>query len=227
MTFTRHTETASQAPQAPQAPQFRRSTDADADAEYSRDFRPIVGHPGSSATSARPSQYRPNSDRYDIHPPRTQSFSDYVTPRDRPPLERTLEHSPLYDHTSFDHRPPPDRALEHAPLYDRSPFDRPPLERVPFSSAPRGYGQTYPDYGRPGEQGGIGMDGSNGDTKPRKRRGNLPKDTTDKLRSWFVAHVHHPYPTEDQKQAMVRETGLQMSESFFSIPRRVDTKNKK
>jgi hypothetical protein len=46
----------------------------------------------------------------------------------------------------------------------------------------------------------------------RRRRGNLPKETTDKLRGWFMAHLHHPYPTEDQKQDLMLQTGLQMSE---------------
>lgn len=50
-----------------------------------------------------------------------------------------------------------------------------------------------------------------GDNKQRKRRGNLPKETTDKLRAWFVAHLQHPYPTEDEKQDLMRQTGLQMS----------------
>jgi hypothetical protein len=53
-------------------------------------------------------------------------------------------------------------------------------------------------------------DGGN-DSKQRKRRGNLPKETTDKLRAWFVAHLQHPYPTEDEKQDLMRQTGLQMS----------------
>jgi hypothetical protein len=51
------------------------------------------------------------------------------------------------------------------------------------------------------------------DIKQRKRRGNLPKETTDKLRAWFVAHLQHPYPTEDEKQELMRQTGLQMSKS--------------
>ncbi|KAI0105458.1 hypothetical protein GGR51DRAFT_189162 [Nemania sp. FL0031] len=51
-----------------------------------------------------------------------------------------------------------------------------------------------------------------GGEKPRKRRGNLPKETTDKLRAWFVAHLHHPYPTEDEKQQLMRDTGLQMNQ---------------
>ncbi|KAF3770237.1 Homeodomain-like protein [Cryphonectria parasitica EP155] len=50
------------------------------------------------------------------------------------------------------------------------------------------------------------------DNKQRKRRGNLPKETTDKLRTWFVGHLHHPYPTEDEKQELMRQTGLQMNQ---------------
>lgn len=82
-----------------------------------------------------------------------------------------------------------------------------PLDRTPFSAA--GYGPHYGEYMRFGE---LGM-GMNGDNKQRKRRGNLPKETTDKLRAWFVAHLHHPYPSEDEKQELMRQTGLQMSES--------------
>lgn len=80
-----------------------------------------------------------------------------------------------------------------------------PLDRTPFSAV--GYGPHYQEYMRFGEL-GIGM---SGDNKQRKRRGNLPKETTDKLRAWFVAHLHHPYPTEDEKQELMRQTGLQMS----------------
>jgi hypothetical protein len=53
--------------------------------------------------------------------------------------------------------------------------------------------------------------GIGGDSKQRKRRGNLPKETTDKLRAWFMSHLSHPYPTEDEKQELMRQTGLQMS----------------
>ncbi|KAK2003415.1 homeobox domain-containing protein [Colletotrichum falcatum] len=81
-----------------------------------------------------------------------------------------------------------------------------PFDRTPFSSA--GYGH-YPEFMRIGELGAMGM---HGDSKQRKRRGNLPKETTDKLRAWFVAHLHHPYPTEDEKQELMRQTGLQMNQ---------------
>ncbi|OAQ97840.1 hypothetical protein LLEC1_00034 [Akanthomyces lecanii] len=79
-------------------------------------------------------------------------------------------------------------------------------ERSPF--APSRYVMPQHDVGRYNE----GMVGIGGETKQRKRRGNLPKETTDKLRSWFVAHLQHPYPTEDEKQELMRVTGLQMNQ---------------
>lgn len=87
-------------------------------------------------------------------------------------------------------------SLGSVQMYDRTPF------------TPTGYG-SYPDYMRGGEMGGIGL---NGDNKQRKRRGNLPKETTDKLRAWFMAHLNHPYPTEDEKQKLMQQTGLQMNQ---------------
>jgi Homeobox KN domain len=79
-------------------------------------------------------------------------------------------------------------------------------ERSPFAS--RSYFSERPEICET-----SGMEA----TKHRKRRGNLPKDTTDKLRAWFVAHLHHPYPTEDEKQGLMRQTKLQMSE-FNPLP---------
>ncbi|KAK3333512.1 homeobox domain-containing protein [Cercophora scortea] len=100
-----------------------------------------------------------------------------------------------------------------------------PFDRAPFS--PGGYGSPYQDYMRVGELGGMGMSmgmrmgGS--ESKQRKRRGNLPKETTDKLRAWFMGHLHHPYPTEDEKQDLMRQTGLamnQISNWFINARRR-------
>jgi hypothetical protein len=78
-------------------------------------------------------------------------------------------------------------------------------DRSPFSSNHRsGFSEEFPYP--------IDMNEMGSDSKQRKRRGNLPKETTDKLRAWFVAHLQHPYPTEDEKQELMRQTGLQMSE---------------
>ncbi|CAD6444953.1 d8a4d969-8539-42df-98b8-1480dba42e05 [Sclerotinia trifoliorum] len=50
------------------------------------------------------------------------------------------------------------------------------------------------------------------DSKPRKRRGNLPKPTTDILTAWFINHLEHPYPNEEEKQLLMRQTGLQLNQ---------------
>ena len=51
-----------------------------------------------------------------------------------------------------------------------------------------------------------------GNQVPRRRRGNLPRDTTDMLKQWFADHLAHPYPTEDEKQMLCRRTGLAMTQ---------------
>ncbi|KAG0647445.1 PBX knotted homeobox 2 [Hyphodiscus hymeniophilus] len=81
-----------------------------------------------------------------------------------------------------------------------------PLDSTPFPASHHHPGR--PRSGHPYETDiNDGIDG-----KQRKRRGNLPKETTDKLRAWFVAHLQHPYPTEDEKQELMRQTGLQMNQ---------------
>lgn len=51
-----------------------------------------------------------------------------------------------------------------------------------------------------------------GGQQPRRRRGNLPRDTTDILKAWFSEHLAHPYPTEDEKQMLCNRTGLAMTQ---------------
>ncbi|KAL8832044.1 MAG: hypothetical protein Q9170_005041 [Blastenia crenularia] len=47
-----------------------------------------------------------------------------------------------------------------------------------------------------------------GERSSKKRRGNLPKQVTDILRAWLHDHLDHAYPNEEQKQQLIRETGL-------------------
>jgi hypothetical protein len=90
-----------------------------------------------------------------------------------------------------------------------------PHDKTPFSNGHHSVhtGSNFPH--------GLERDNGN-DNKQRKRRGNLPKEITDKLRAWFVAHLQYPYPTEDEKQELIKQTGLQMSMfsfSYFTIPK--------
>lgn len=50
------------------------------------------------------------------------------------------------------------------------------------------------------------------ETKPRKRRGNLPKPVTDLLKQWFRTHQSHPYPSEEEKQILMQHTGLTITQ---------------
>ncbi|KAE8732574.1 Homeobox protein knotted-1-like 3 [Hibiscus syriacus] len=47
----------------------------------------------------------------------------------------------------------------------------------------------------------------------RKRRaGKLPGDTTSVLKAWWQSHSKWPYPTEEDKERLVQETGLQLKQ---------------
>ncbi|PRT56835.1 Homeobox protein PKNOX1 [Wickerhamiella sorbophila] len=56
-----------------------------------------------------------------------------------------------------------------------------------------------------------------------RRRGNLPKDVTNILRQWLNSHLDNPYPSEEDKRQIMRETGLsivQVSNWFINARRR-------
>ncbi|KAI9030791.1 Homeodomain-like protein [Phycomyces nitens] len=60
--------------------------------------------------------------------------------------------------------------------------------------------------------------------KIRKRRGNLPKTTTAILRDWLTKHKKHPYPNEEEKEALAGKTNLsfnQVSNWFINARRRI------
>ncbi|KAF8261471.1 homeobox KN domain-containing protein [Lactarius quietus] len=48
--------------------------------------------------------------------------------------------------------------------------------------------------------------------RPPRKRGKIPKPTTDLLKDWLHRHSDHPYPTEDEKKQLCAATGLSMSQ---------------
>ncbi|CAH1263025.1 PKNOX2 [Branchiostoma lanceolatum] len=67
--------------------------------------------------------------------------------------------------------------------------------------------------------------GSEDDLKRRNgKRGILPKQATDVMRSWLFQHIVHPYPTEDEKRAIANQTNLtllQVNNWFINARRRI------
>merc|ERR1740138_1524417 len=60
------------------------------------------------------------------------------------------------------------------------------------------------------------------DSKSR-RRSKIPEEASDVLRNWFLEHQSCPYPTRDEKKALVAKTGLsatQVRNWFTNIRKR-------
>jgi hypothetical protein len=50
------------------------------------------------------------------------------------------------------------------------------------------------------------------DRPPTRKRGKLPKETTDYLKAWLHRHSDHPYPSEEEKKQLCHATSLSMSQ---------------
>ena len=146
-------------------------------------------------------------ERGPIHAPRGRnSWSEYALEATRSGAQTYSQLSTSLNPSSFSYHPPSFSSGYQQPRgHSYSGPSSLSLDRTPFSA-------NHHHLGHPRSSHPYGIDINDGnDGKQRKRRGNLPKETTDKLRAWFVAHLQHPYPTEDEKQDLMRQTGLQMS----------------
>lgn len=131
-----------------------------------------------------------------------------------------------------------------APAHVENPFNRRPSGYTgPLSSTYPGTERSYPSldagfkpsYGHNYQQprhstsfypdtygssygsmpGNMSYQPMNDDGRHKKRRGNLPKHTTDLLRSWLQQHLDHPYPSEEEKQYLMSQTGLNLNQVCF------------
>ncbi|ELW72223.1 Homeobox protein PKNOX2 [Tupaia chinensis] len=62
------------------------------------------------------------------------------------------------------------------------------------------------------------------DKKSKSKRGVLPKQATNIMRSWLFQHLMHPYPTEDEKRQIAAQTSLtllQVNNWFINARRRI------
>ncbi|XP_053352502.1 homeobox protein PKNOX1.1 isoform X1 [Clarias gariepinus] len=64
----------------------------------------------------------------------------------------------------------------------------------------------------------------NEDSSSKNKRGVLPKQATNIMRSWLFQHIAHPYPTEDEKKQIAHQTNLtllQVNNWFINARRRI------
>ncbi|XP_042619260.1 homeobox protein PKNOX1.1 isoform X2 [Cyprinus carpio] len=62
------------------------------------------------------------------------------------------------------------------------------------------------------------------DSSPKSKRGVLPKQATNVMRSWLFQHIAHPYPTEEEKKQLAIQTNLtllQVNNWFINARRRI------
>ncbi|KAK1041947.1 homeodomain super [Friedmanniomyces endolithicus] len=45
-----------------------------------------------------------------------------------------------------------------------------------------------------------------------RQRGNLPKQSTEIMKTWFDQNITNPYPSEEQKVLLLRATGISMTQ---------------
>ncbi|OJI98558.1 hypothetical protein ASPVEDRAFT_80200 [Aspergillus versicolor CBS 583.65] len=190
------------------------------DSHHTRDHAHVPG--ATNATSrygSRPSPMLPPIRDLQSYPER--GMGGYPDPRgaSRPEM------------TAMPHGYPPTSHMP-GPRSDRISTDAyrsaPPMHgQMGYPYPPMAY-QSDPEHASPqalshGPQSNFGILGDPIDSKNKRRRGNLPKPTTEILKKWFHEHLDHPYPSEEDKQMFMTRTNLtisQISNWFINARRR-------
>lgn len=167
-------------------------------------------HRASLSYPPPPQASAPESSRYRQHSPPQQSNLPYAPQPQRQSLtgqsawsQPMMQHGSAYEHRSSYYPEPanPTFAFERshdAYYHSQSAYAGPPHH---------GYENGYPGDIRFHQHVGMDQNAFN-----RRRRGNLPKEATNMLKDWFVAHRSSPYPTEDEKIDLCNRTGLSLNQ---------------
>jgi hypothetical protein len=139
-----------------------------------------------------------------VYEPEHSNYSS----RRAPMYDQVHRNHPSYNDSHGNGNVFPSAQARHLPTYDASKG---------YAPLPAGYvdGEYSPHSPHPlssSPYSHFGILGDSGDSRSKKRRGNLPKPVTDILRAWFHEHLDHPYPSEDDKQMLIARTGLTISQ---------------
>ncbi|KIW04490.1 hypothetical protein, variant [Verruconis gallopava] len=178
----------------------------------SREDPLLYSHCEYGRTQSNPGSHlrHPSSASHQYPPPPPPSGPNTMLP---PPPD------PFYNSAYSSQRQSYSYSQSHGPQIGQS-WDRQRIDSAVPSydhsmSASSGYGWGYPPHHN---------------SLARKRRGNLPKEATRILKEWFGRHHDSPYPTEDEKQDLCRQTGLQISQVnnwFINARRRLPREDAK
>ena len=157
--------------------------------EMDRAERPSGGIP-----AALPHLYHPSHTSYGGHYDRDHEAirSQQTTPDYNSPGGSTISPSPYPSSSPIGSYSQP-HYYSHSASY-ANPGSRP---QTSYSSRPASQGGETRSPFSP-EVAGLSMEVFDQSRPGKRRRGNLPKQVTDLLRSWLNDHLHHPYPTEDE-----------------------------
>ncbi|KAJ4421417.1 homeodomain super [Neurospora sp. IMI 360204] len=120
------------------------------------------------------------------------------------------QHQPVYRQDSYPPHGYPQDFYYPLPEHRHGAYPQPGPQQNPYEQRARSERPRYPHPW--GSQSDSAVSPRGGDGGKNKRRGNLPKEVTEKLYAWLYGHLNHPYPTEDEKQKMMRETNMQMNQ---------------
>jgi hypothetical protein len=148
------------------------------------------------------------------HSSNNSGYSHEVDSRGQP-IPQDYRYSP--GSTSYRSDSPSNQYSQQQHYYTSHPPPYPQQHRSSVSYQPR----PMVDHRTPFSSGvgsvDMGMDQYDQNRSGgKRRRGNLPKQVTDLLRSWLNDHVHHPYPTEEEKQMLMAQTGLTIHQVSIS-----------
>ena len=149
-----------------------------------------------SRSSSREGYYRQTS-KYEhplrVDPHRRHGSSGYPS-----------QHSPYA--TSFDPRDQMTPSYCSTPLSEMDIRDSHPISRPPLDTHSQTFTTDHPAHYR------MDMPHSSTSSGGKKKRGNLPKESTSILNDWYNQHITYPYPKEEEKQQLQSLTGLSISQ---------------
>lgn len=152
-------------------------------------------------------------------PPPQHARESMHEPHSYPPTRDYPYEDSRYDSPRWDEHPRPPYSSYTAPS-PSAPRDNPSRTFDPHSSAsaPPGHHGYPAGDGYSSHYSNLPPIHYDRDEPPRKRRGNLPRWITDLLKAWFLEHIAHPYPSEQEKNELCMQTGCSMTQVRFDSP---------